>query len=346
MAKGALGLGLAMVWVLGLGGAQRAMATDIDQQLQRLPTVVGPRANRADADAQQRAGDQAAAAGQLPDAIAAWEQAAVAYHLLGDTAAERQVYAKLAVAYGRQGDLNNAEEYFQRVLALATGDRDAAAQVVALNNLGTVQLNRGNAAGAAATFNTALALAEANRDHRGLGVSRSNLGLIALQQGDLATAAEHYEAATNYRLLAGDTVGEAHSSNSLGDVYRQLGRPNNAVGAYRVALRAGEDLGDTPIQLRAIDGLLGIYFEQTNLQALQDYLDRRAALTLDPPTASLESAQTYLLLGDYHRLLDDNEAALAAYGRGLTLARQIDQTEAKNLEAALTNRVLALQDSG
>lgn len=341
MIKGALGLGLAVVWTVGLGTGQRGMATDIDQQLQQLPVIVSPSASQAEANAQQAAGDQAAAAGQLPEAIAAWELAAVAYHRLGDTTAERQVYLKLAVAYGQQGNLNRAEEYFQRVLALATGDEDAAAQVVALNNLGTIQLNRGNRAGAETTFTAALALAEANRDQRGMGISRSNLGRIALQQGDWATAVDHYEAAAGYRLLAGDTLGNAHSFNGLGDGYVQLGRTNDAVGAYRVALLAGQDLGDTPVQLRALDGLLGIYFEQADPDAIQAYLDQRVALTLNPPTASLESVQTYLLLGDYHRLVEDREAALAAYGRGLTLARRI---EAKTLEAELTNRLLALRD--
>jgi tetratricopeptide (TPR) repeat protein len=173
-----------------------------------------------------------------------------------------------------------------------------------------------------------------------MGISLSNLGLVAVQNGDLEIAAERLEAATNYRFLAGDYLGEAHSSNNLGDVYVALGRDSNAIGAYRVALRAGKDANDRGLQLRALDGLMGIYLERQEWDTVEDYLGQRIALTLNTEPADLQTAITFRWMGDYYLALGDPEEAADAYTRGLAIARSFEN---KALEAELTNRLISLQ---
>ena len=148
--------------------------------------------------------------------------------------------------------------------------------------------------------------------------------MVALQQEDYETAAELLESAANYRYLAGDYLGEANSSNTLGDVYMALGRDNNAIGAYRVALRAGAEADARALQLRAIDGLLEIYFERQAWQTVLEYLNQRRELTLAATEPDVQTAVTLRWLGDYYSIQGDVTAAEQAYSRGLGLARLLE----------------------
>jgi tetratricopeptide (TPR) repeat protein len=224
-------------------------------------------------------------------------------------------------------------------IGTASDNDDPLGQVYGLNNLGNVYVNQGRLLEGQARFEEALQIARTTGDYQAIGLSLGNLGQVATQRGDLEVAARLLEAATNYRILASDYLGEAHSSNSLGDVYVALGRDSNAVGAYRVALRAGVEADNAPLQIRALDGLLGIYLKQDDLVQAKAYLDQRVALTLGVTPPNLQSALTYRWLGDYYQKAQEPELARQAYNQGLDIARELQQ---KSLEAEFMNRLLAL----
>ncbi|NJL46264.1 MAG: tetratricopeptide repeat protein [Leptolyngbyaceae cyanobacterium SM2_5_2] len=155
--------------------------------------------------------------------------------------------------------------------------------------------------------------------------------------GRFGSGGESLTPAANYRLLAQDSLGEAHTSNHLGDAYLALGQDTSAIGAYRVGLRLGDEVSDRDVQLRALDGLLTIYFDRNELDTAKTFLDRRIALTLNQPDPDRQTAITLRWLGDYYAASGNQDSAQDAYQRGLALSRTL---AIKSLEAEFSNRLL------
>lgn len=325
----------ATVMVLA-GSAAPSYGSNLNQQLDIRPHNATQGQSRDVADRWLQLGNQQAAEGQLAQATQSWTEAAAIYAALGDTQAQAQVYSSLGNAFVTLGQYSQAERAFQLRVGTARNNNDALGVVFGLNNLGSLHLTQGQLSEGQARFEEALAVAQQTGDPRALGLSLSNLGLVATQRGDLQRAVQLLEPAANYRLLAGDTLGEAHTSNNLGDVYLALGRESSAIGAYRVGLRLGTEAEDGAVQLRAIDGLMAIYFER-DLATIKTLLDRRIALTLNTAVPDRQTALTLRWLGDYYYATGNLTSAQETYQRGLALARSLDL---KSLEAEFTNRLL------
>jgi tetratricopeptide (TPR) repeat protein len=314
-------------------------AASLEDQLDIQPNNATGGASRDVADEWMAVGNQKLAEGAYNQAIAAWQEAADIYQTLGDIQGQARAYSAISSTFAQLGAYPQAEQAIRRRIAIARDSDDLIGASYGLNNLGTLYLNRGRLDPAQEIYTEALRLAQ-QADHNGsTGLSFSNLGLVALQRQDYEAAAKLLETATNYRYLAGDYLGEANSSNTLGDVYIALGRNNNAIGAYRVALRAGAEAEDRARQLRARDGLLEIYFEQQAWQTVLEYLNLRRELTLAAAEPDVQTVVTLRWLGDYYYIQGDVSAAEQAYSRGLGLARAL---ETPSLEAELTNRILGL----
>ena len=331
-----LGLGLGLL-LSGLG--MPSSAANLEEQLDIRPFNATQGQSRDVADGWMQLGSQQAAADDLVQAIASWAEAAEIYRLLGDGQSAGRAYGSIGAALATLGRYPEAERALTLRIGTASDNDDPLGQVYGLNNLGNVYVNQGRLLEGQARFEEALQIARTTGDYQAIGLSLGNLGQVATQRGDLEVAARLLEAATNYRILASDYLGEAHSSNSLGDVYVALGRDSNAVGAYRVALRAGVEADNAPLQIRALDGLLGIYLKQDDLVQAKTYLDQRVALTLGVTPPNLQSALTYRWLGDYYQKAQEPELARQAYNQGLDIASELQQ---KSLEAEFMNRLLAL----
>ncbi|WP_017296719.1 tetratricopeptide repeat protein [Nodosilinea nodulosa] len=316
-----------------------AAAASLDEQLDIHPYNGTEGQSRDVADGWMQLGNQQLSEGNLTSAVDSWAEAAEIYRLLGDTQSAGQAYGSIGAAFATLGRYPEAERALVLRIGTAHDNNDPLGQVYGLNNLGNLYVNQGHILEAQAQFEEALQIARATGDSRAIGLSLSNLGQVATQRGDLEVAVHLLEAAANYRILAGDYLGEAHSSNSLGDVYVALGRESNAIGAYRVGLRTGVETGDRALQIRALDGLLGIYLGRGDLDITKQYLDQRSALTLGTTPADLQTALTYRWLGDYYLKTGDSDLAEQAFTKGLQISRNLQR---KTLEAEFTNRLLAL----
>ncbi|MBE9108754.1 tetratricopeptide repeat protein [Nodosilinea sp. LEGE 07298] len=330
---------LGMLPLLLSGLSQPASAINLEEQLDIRPLDATQGPSRDVADGWMQLGNQQLSEGNLTAAVDSWAEAAEIYRLLGDGQAAGQSYGSIGAAFATLGQYPEAERALVLRIGTARDNDDSLGQVYGLNNLGNLYVNRGRLLEGQAYFEEALQIARTTGDSRAVGLSLSNLGQVATQRGDLDVAVRLLEAATNYRLLAGDFVGEAHSSNSLGDVYVALGRESNAIGAYRVGLRAGVEAGNIALQIRALDGLLGIYLDRGELNIAKQYLDQRSALTLGTTPANLQTALTYRWLGDYYLETSDIALAEQSFERGLQIARSL---QAKSLEAEFINRLLDL----
>ncbi|MEM9150302.1 MAG: tetratricopeptide repeat protein [Cyanobacteria bacterium P01_F01_bin.3] len=217
--------------------------------------------------------------GNYESAITALQEAANAYHYLGDFAGMGEAYEQLVKVYSTLGWYDAAEDVVRQQLAIARSNQNFSDQILALNNLGTIHLQAGELEMAHAAFLEALTVSQELDSDSGIGLSLSNLGLIAVAQGQLNDARKYYEVAVDYRVRARDYAGQSNTDSNLGDVYLASGQVREAIGAYRVALSVARDIDDAYLQLRAIDGLISIYRDRNEPIELSNYLNERIALT-------------------------------------------------------------------
>lgn len=191
--------------------------------------------------------------------------------------AKPRVIYNLARAYHRKQDLDQAETYYQRTLALSPDDADT------YNSLGELYQQKNDAARAEPYFRKALAL-QPNHE-----MALINLGVLLRNQGHPMQAMEHYGKA----LTANPNSAIAH--NNIGNIYCFFRRRDAAEDHYRTAAEMNPDLRD-------------VFFNRGNnffemrayTQAIEQY---RKAIRLGP------DAETFQNLADAYRMAGDTENA-------------------------------------
>lgn len=271
-------------------------------------------------------------------AITALQEAATAYHYMGDFVGMGEAYEQLVKVYSMLGQYNEAENVVRQQLAIARSNQNFSDQILALNNLGTIHLQVGDLETAQSSFLEGLTLSQEIASDSGIGLSLSNLGLISAAQGHLNDARKYYEVAVDYRVRARDYAGQSNTDSNLGDVYLAGGQVREAIGAYRVALSVARNIEDPYLQLRALDGLIEIYRDRNEPRELSNYLNDRIALTVEIGD-DWQRLLTLQTIGEIHQDQGNWYSAQDAFGRALNLARAMDR---KQIQAELTNRLLWL----
>lgn len=276
--------------------------------------------------------------GNYTSAITALQEAASAYHYLGDLVGMGEAFEQLVKVHSTLGQFDQAERILRQQLSIARSNQNASDQILALNNLGSLRLQSGDLATAHAAFLEGLELSEDIGSDSGIGLSMSNLGLIAQAQGQINDARKYYEVAASYRARARDYAGQANTDSNLGDVYLASGQITEAIGAYRLSLSLARQVEDTYLQLRALDGLIKIYRDRNEPAELASYLNERIVLTrlTGDDWQRLLTLQT---LGEIHEQQGDLQQAHESFSLALSLAQAMDR---KSVQAELTNRLLWL----
>ena len=283
-------------------------------------------------------GQEQIRAGDYPDAILALQEAANAYHYLGDFVGMGEAYEQLVRVYSDLGQYRDAERVVRQQLAIARSNVNFSDQILALNNLGTLGLQNGDLEMAQASFAEGLTVAQDIESESGIGLSLSNLGLIAAAQGKINDARKYYEVAANYRARARDFAGQANTDSNLGDVYLASGQIRKAIGAYRLSLSLARDIDNPYIQMRALDGLIAIYRQRNEPRELSRYLRDRIALTVSTGD-DWQRLVTLRTLGEIYEETGDLEKAYEAFGQAFSLAQSMER---KTVQAELSNRLRSL----
>ncbi|MEM9944525.1 MAG: tetratricopeptide repeat protein [Cyanobacteria bacterium P01_D01_bin.36] len=327
---------MTLLLLIAVGSPVQA-ARSLTEQL-HTPPVDSLRQQRDVADEFLLLGQDHLRLGDHAAAITALQEAANAYHYLGDFVGMGEAYEQLVKVYSALGQYDDAERVIRQQLAIARSDQNFSDQIRALNNLGTIHLQTGDLATAHAAFLEGLTVSQDVDSNEGIGLSLSNLGLVAAAQGQLNDARKYYEVAIEYRVRARDFAGQSNTDSNLGDVYLAGGQVRQAIGAYRVALSVAKNINEPYLQLRALDGLIEIYRDRNEPSELSRYLNERIALTQQTGD-DWQQLLTLQTIGEIHQDQGDWAAAQDAFSRALNLARTMDR---KQVQAELTNRLLWL----
>jgi len=178
------------------------------------------------------------------EADAAFEQALLDAHALGDDALAASARVDRAIVAWRRGDLATARALLEtaRDAYRALGRESALAG--ALGNLGTVARDAGDLDAAHACFDEALVLAERIGHVWEIANVRNNKAIAYAYGGDLPAAGGEFERALELQRSIDNLPGISMSLTNLGNVHLDTGDPERARELYREALDLCERLGD------------------------------------------------------------------------------------------------------
>lgn len=146
---------------------------------------------------------------------------------------EAQILTNLAIAYRRLGDPYKAMDRYREAQRMLAGDRNAAAGLYLLHNIGVVQaLDLEDLDAARKTFSEALALAQRSRSKREIALEHLFLGETMLRMGRRAAAKVEFVEALSISE-------ELHLVDELWTALYGIGRAGDqaeAEGLYRRAI--------------------------------------------------------------------------------------------------------------
>ena len=264
----------------------------------------------------------------------------------GDRAAEAIALNGLGGVDMRQGRYQQAADRHQQALALFRESGDRPGEAVALGNLGIINQLQGRYQQAVGYLHQALALFGETGVRTGAAQALNYLGLVERLQGRYQQAADRYQQALALFREVGDRTGEAQALIDLGDDRRRQGRHQQAADHLHQALTLSRELGYRTGEAQALINLGEVYREQRRYAQATDCHRQALALHREDGDRSGE-AKTRNGLGEILLATDRPGPARTHYTAALGLARQIgDQHEQARAHHGLARSADAAGDPG
>lgn len=248
----------------------------------------------------RRLGRCLGAQGRPTQAIEWHRRALVEFERLSESSesAEHMVavlYADWADNLVAIGQFDEAQKHYETALTIAREINDHRQAGVALGQLGTLALRRGDLAEAGRRYAEALETFRALGEPQSEAVALHQLGRVAEEAGDWDEAERCYRQAVRIREQIRDLPELAKSFHQLARVAQGAGRPDDAERWYLRAIEIDEQLGN-PIEV-AIDysNLASLYLSQGRLDEAARYA-RRAVEIKEKLDLSSEPWTTYNIL--------------------------------------------------
>jgi len=187
------------------------------------------------------------------DALDLHAEAVVAAQRQHDGVAEADALLQLAGAYHFIGESDKSAEKVERALVLYRDSGDLERQAAALNNLGSVNTQRGRFVEALRCYQEAMTL---RRQVGGLTSSvLTNTGALLARLGRHDEASSHLEEALRLEEESNDRGGSANTLCHLAEVAVQLGRLEEALNFANQALVQAREIGARAVEMDALVGL-------------------------------------------------------------------------------------------
>ncbi|MFB9837218.1 tetratricopeptide repeat protein [Actinoallomurus acaciae] len=191
----------------------------------------------------------------------------------------------LGIAYGLQGDYEQAHTCLTDALAISRRTGDLRGQARALGVLGTVARWAGRTSEALARLTEVLELAGPLADDWLVGMATCNLGAVYQRLGRYDEALDQYARSLSLAEKIGSPRVIGKTLRYIGGLHMDRGRPAEAVGPLYRAAELAEQVGDLP-QQAAILSRLGATEEGLGNTGAALELHRRALAAIRDQTDS------------------------------------------------------------
>lgn len=236
-----------------------------------------------------------------------------------------------------RGSPDASIRFYTEGLSMLRAANDTKGMLVALNNLSTMYIERGELQAAMPLLDESLALKRAIGDRRGIAVSLMNQGEVLKAQGHYRQAQEITQEGFAIFEDLGDMQGLALASNNLGEIAEASGDDVQAATAFAMGLTYYRRMEDRPGMAMALFNLGRVYARQRDAQAVA-YLQEGADLYADLSNA-VGMIECALALASFDLHTNAPQAAMRELQRIATLM-QNEQSSA--LPDALRERYAEL----
>jgi signal transduction histidine kinase len=231
---------------------------------------------------------------------------------------EEKIMTSLAIAqvFEDVGDYYKSAQFLDQALTLNAGKKDAAIQVVILNELGKVNVALGKLDEAFMNYQQVLEMKDILGDASVEADALFNLAALVASRGEYSKALEHYKQALALRRSVRDRQGEARTLNEIGYVYGFLKNQDRARANHVAALEVFTELHDARGTAMAYNSVGVLDYQQKNYQRAVENLQlglaaAREAQAKELIRTSVEYlSHTYKALGDYQKALAYSEELL------------------------------------
>ena len=195
-------------------------------------------------------------------------------------------------------NLNDAQYYFRRSLNYARRINDKRQVALALTNLASVQLGKGEYTKAVGNANEALKYLEKLNDNNGLGQTYNILGQVYKQQENYTKAASNLNQALVYYESTGNREEIAGVYHNVGTVFKEQKKYKNALNYLNRSIEIRENFGAKNQIYFTYRIIADVYKEINNqsksLEYLELYLDYVDSNTiLQSATKIAELSESY-----------------------------------------------------
>ena len=224
--------------------------------------------------------------------------------------------------YRLRGELDKADDCYQRVLELGRRSNNLRAQAAGLGNLGMVYQKRGELDKAEEMHRKSLEIEKKLGRLEGMAADYGNLGVIYRMKGELDKAEEMHRKALEIDKKIGRLEGQAIRYGNLGLIYRRRGELDKAEEMHRKSLEIEKKLGRLEGMASDYGNLGLIYHTRGELDKAEKMF--RDGLKIDEKLGRLEGmAAKYGNLGRVYRKRGDNKKAKEYWEKAVELYKKI-----------------------
>ena len=196
-------------------------------------------------------------------------------------------------------NLNDAKYYFDRSLNYAKQINDKRQIALALTNLASVQLEKGEYKKAITNANEALIYLEKLNDNNGLGETHNILGKVYRQQENYTAAASHLNQALVFYESTGNREEIAGVYHNVGTVFKEQKKYKNALNYLNRSVEIREHFGAKNQIYHTYRVIADVYKDIDNKAKSLEYLE--LYLNYVDSNTTLQSATKIVELSESYR---------------------------------------------
>jgi len=230
-------------------------------------------------------------------------------------------YNRMGLLYESLGIFDSSLYVFNQELAIYKRIKNDERTCTALENIGTIHLNRGEYGTATAYLLEALTIAEKRQDLNKLAYLYMKLGKVYAETKDFTEAEKWLNKGIDLSVAGKDLMKAAIGYNALGIVYKNEGKYEKALAEFDTALQTLKNLNNKSLTMAIFANTGNVYNQKKDYRKAilfhRQSLD--LALQLKSPMAiarqKFDLGRDYYSLGDYRRartLYEESLPALSA----------------------------------
>ena len=230
----------------------------------------------------------------------------------------------------RTGHVDDATRWFEQALALARSMQDQRLEGEVLNQLGSLQSDRGAMVAARASLEGAYEIHRELGERRAEGVSLGNLANAYLRQGQMAQARKYLEAACAIACEVGNRHNEGLALGNLAIVHKAQGRLDEALAYFEQALAIHREVGNRFREGIELGNMGNLYLDQGRMDRARTH--HEAALVIHREVGNRRSEGIVLCnLGILHSDQRQFEPARECLDAALATAREVGNRQSEGL---------------